>query len=283
MPLSARFIWGQWRLTNLMSLQHKVGLSLLAVATVFGLLSGPAIIDGWKSEDWPSVQGTIDSVRLNDDAGGDTPTWRVLLRYHYSVEGRRYEGTRFTSTGEFYSGDETRARHFEAAHQPGTIVEVFYNPSDPSDSLLSKGLDYRHWFLFGLTVFLFLVGAGVVLRILPVSVKNPQQAETGPKTMTAARKRALSRYVFIVAAIVLIKPIRDLAIGAVGQGPLADAIGVATLVITVAYVLWMFFWWRPKCPKCRIARAKFTRRGGREERLICAACDYDEPTGITPG
>jgi hypothetical protein len=103
------------------------------------------------------------------------------------------------------------------------------------------------------------------------------------RTKPTARKLALSRYVFIVAAIVLVKLIRDVAIGAVGQGPLGTTIDVAATVFIVAYVLWMFFWWRPNCPKCRIARAKFTRQDGHEERLVCAACGYDEPTGITPG
>jgi hypothetical protein len=98
-------------------------------------------------------------------------------------------------------------------------------------------------------------------------------------TMTSARKRALSRYVFIVAAIVIAKAIDDAVFGAVGQGPLGKSIAGLVTAVVVVYVLWMMFWWRPKCPKCGRARARFVRQNHQPERLVCATCGFDEPTG----
>lgn len=57
----------------------------------------------------------------------------------------------------------------------------------------------------------------------------------------------------------------------------ANWIGLASFAVGSTAALWIFFGWRPRCPKCRIKRAKFVRRED-DEYLVCE-CGYNEATG----
>ena len=163
--------------------QSKVGLGVLLAAAILAVAFGPAILRAWMSTRWPSVQGVIDSVRMEESSAGggfgdpSVPDYRVFLRYHYFADGRRYAGTRFSSTGEFYSGDKSIARGFELAYPPGRTVDVFFSPKDPSDALLHPGLDYRHWFLLGIILVVLFLGIGIALGIVRVSIKQKKGSE----------------------------------------------------------------------------------------------------------
>jgi hypothetical protein len=105
------------------------------------------------SSHWPSVEGVIDSSGFG---GGNSPTRRVFLHYHFMVNGVRYEGTRFTPTGE-YHGNEANADAFAAEHSPGQVVRVFYDPHDPSNAVLRPGLDTWQYLVAVGFVVVFLI------------------------------------------------------------------------------------------------------------------------------
>jgi hypothetical protein len=62
-------------------------------------------------------------------------------------------------------------------------------------------------------------------------------------------------------------------------------IALATVIIfgTIAALTWFFWFWRPLCPQCRNARAKFTYSDRRREHLTCPSCGFEEPTGWERG
>ena len=53
---------------------------------------------------------------------------------------------------------------------------------------------------------------------------------------------------------------------------IAIMLGLATFVVCM-------FWWRTRCPECRVGTAKFTYKNDDGEFLTCDSCDYSEKTG----
>lgn len=122
-----------------------LGLAMLVVCMVFAVKQN---LDRSKAETWPTVQGTIASVRLHDtrqrrhDQIGNTQfirtdvTYHVSLSYDYEVEGRRYSGNRLAFDIKGSSLDYVQ--HEMAKYGQGTPVTVHYNPADPADSMVMR-------------------------------------------------------------------------------------------------------------------------------------------------
>src|SRR5437773_12253651 len=88
---------------------------------------------------WPTVPGRILSAELEDGPStrGLIPiaTHRAVIRYAYEVGGKEWVSQRvFFGDEVFRTGDAARDRVRQ--YQPGTRVEVWYDPVDPSRSVL---------------------------------------------------------------------------------------------------------------------------------------------------
>ena len=92
----------------------------------------------------------------------------------------------------------------------------------------------------------------------------------------AAMRRYLYAVVIFFAMIALIE-LDFLAFGK--ESPISVGAALAVILGWIGMTLWMVWFWRPVCPHCRSARAKFICLDRRNERLVCAACGFDEPTG----
>ncbi len=68
------------------------------------------------------------------------------IRYNYVVNDHSFEGTRFRYN-EGSSSDSAWARKAVAAHSVGSSTQVFYNPQNPQEALLSPGVDGSDLFL----------------------------------------------------------------------------------------------------------------------------------------
>ena len=122
-------------LTAFFALFVSIGLAMLGFA-------GRA---WWKStqvEQWPSVEGELLQRSLDESSDSDGSTWKVNVRYAYTVAGRRHEGDRVAFG---YVGSSGRASH-EAIYDKlmrGDRVRVRYNPADPAEAALAHGLRQR--------------------------------------------------------------------------------------------------------------------------------------------
>jgi hypothetical protein len=162
-----------------MSPRSRASLIVFLFAGILAFGFGPAVLRGWMSGHWPSAQGVIDSSRLEEMMhSGGHPDWRVYLGYHFLVDDVRYEGTRFTSTGEFY-GDEVNARAVVAENRPGQVVQIFYDPRDPSNAVLRPGLDSRQYFVFFSFLVVFAIGIGIVFGFF----RAQSAPEQGPRPL----------------------------------------------------------------------------------------------------
>lgn len=115
---------------------------------IFGLSFAYSGYNGYRHSQqgtkWPTVEGQILESRVEQTGGryrrrggryrGEfTP----IVRYSYQVNGGVYEGSKLTSTDS--SGSKVTMERKLMEYGVGTKVPVYYNPADPSDSLLEPG------------------------------------------------------------------------------------------------------------------------------------------------
>jgi hypothetical protein len=91
-------------------------------------------------------------------------SYGVDFAYHYEVNGQSFEAGRFRYDKFFWTSEW--AHNLVAAHPVGSQVQIFYNPQNPADAVLSAGMDANDkYLLLILTLFnLMAVFFGVVSR-----------------------------------------------------------------------------------------------------------------------
>jgi hypothetical protein len=81
---------------------------------------------------WPSTQGLIVESQVD---GTDTEDQRPRVRYQYSVAGQQMEGWRVSYSA--YGTSRRAMEEFIALYVRGSAVTVYYDPDQPSRSVLS--------------------------------------------------------------------------------------------------------------------------------------------------
>ncbi len=116
-----------------------VGVGLAMVGTIV-----PALWRGISSRRWACTQGQIRGTAAPEGEPVHVPPDRILawattpvLRYEYSVNGRRYVATQVNATG---FASNRAARRAAARYPEGQAVAVWYEPRDPSRAVLEPGV-----------------------------------------------------------------------------------------------------------------------------------------------
>jgi hypothetical protein len=138
-----------------------IGLGLLGFAV-------RSLSKSQQVEAWPKTWGTLMARELVESSDSEGTTYRVQVRYRYTVAGRDYESDRIAFG---YAGSSAHATHV-AIHEKllrGDTVQVRYNPADPAEAALVYGLHQSTvfllifggvWTIFTLGLFsLFLISA----------------------------------------------------------------------------------------------------------------------------
>ena len=121
-----------------------------------------------RSKRWPSVKGRVSSAQFQEALPSGvfirTARGRAVITYHYELNGQERSGSRvFVGDDGFGSAYEAqrRTRHY----YPGVSIDVYYNPQDPSRTVLETGpMAADLWkFLFSI----LLVCGGVSVLIWP--------------------------------------------------------------------------------------------------------------------
>jgi uncharacterized protein DUF3592 len=135
------------------------------IVTAAGLLNmglqWPLLREAVRSARWPMVKGRVTASEFQEGPLEGryirTTTGRAAVTYQYELNGRELTGDRiFVGDEEFGSAYQAqkRTRHY----YPGVAVDVFYDPADPSLTVLETGLTWSHSWKFFLGAFLFGVG-----------------------------------------------------------------------------------------------------------------------------
>jgi len=110
--------------------------------------------DALASAHWAATEGTISSSQLETHVssgrrGSTSITYGAEALYSYNLDGNAYWGNR-VSFGEYSSSSVSHANKILAAYTAGKTTKVFYDPADPSKSVLEPGFN---WAILMLPVF----------------------------------------------------------------------------------------------------------------------------------
>jgi hypothetical protein len=128
-----------------------------------------SIVRQVRAEKFPSTVGQVVSSQVTRHRGSKGGTsYGVKIRYQYVVDDRAFQAGRYRY-GQVSSSNRSWAKATVARFPPGSQTRVFYNPANPSDALLSPGIDGSDlFFLLILTPFngvMFVIWSGVFLWI----------------------------------------------------------------------------------------------------------------------
>ncbi len=123
------------------------------------------------SESFPHVEGVVSSSEVTTTRGSKGHIfYHPYITYRYSVDGADYRGYRYRYDG--HPNDEGSANAIVEAHPRGSAIEVYYNPQNPAEALLSVTVDagdVDHLFLF----------TPVILLILWAFIRARRQMDSG--------------------------------------------------------------------------------------------------------
>lgn len=146
-----------------------VGLIFAVVGLVFAGMGVYFAQEALASEDWPTTTARITAHDIEIDTDDDGTSYTPRIRYSYTVAEQRYTGTRFGVVNESFgrmSGAQAKLDEYPIESQH----TVYYNPDNPSASVLEPGMTFGTWFfpifggLFALIGFA-LFGVGVLSMI----------------------------------------------------------------------------------------------------------------------
>ena len=159
-----------------------------------------------RALDYPETTGTILSSEVTHHRGskGGT-TYGVAIHYRYEVGGGVREGDRYRYSGFTATSDSTWAYDAVRQNPAGASVKVYFNPANPDDAVLARGITGGDIF-----IFLFLTPFNMVmvgLWAMPVSAlarKICRPVAGGVKWWTDGRSTRvrLPRYSPCIAGLV---------------------------------------------------------------------------------
>jgi hypothetical protein len=95
-----------------------------------------------RSGSWPSVEGTVVSSRVKLGTSGTgnsrSTTYEADVLFRYQVDGAAYEND-VLRIGQVSTGWKSGAQEDVRRHPPGPGI-VYYDPAEPSNSVLEPGL-----------------------------------------------------------------------------------------------------------------------------------------------
>ena len=124
-----------------------MGSCFILVGVATGVFFCYRIFQSLLSRQWPSVTGQLLSSELREvvyrgrDAGGgpdEASAWVVDFSYRYSLRGTDYTGTRVTFS-DGINKTMRALRKLQASYAGKSDILVYYNPSNPAQSVLVPG------------------------------------------------------------------------------------------------------------------------------------------------
>jgi len=125
----------------------------------------------YRSEAFPGAKGEVLSGTVTQWTGSKGSVhYHPSFLYQYEVDGRTYNGRRYRYDGHPSFYNEVEAKQIVAEHPKGSEIDVYYNPDNPADTVLSRGLDTQD---LGV-VFLF---SSITYLLLSILIKVSKQID----------------------------------------------------------------------------------------------------------
>jgi hypothetical protein len=115
-----------------------------------------------KAANWSSTMGTVTFSTVERRSSGDGYSYYPVVNYSYQVMGQMLQGNKIVP-GLAVGG--SGANKVVARYPAGAQVMVYYDPNNPSDAVLERGMPgYIKWLWVTLILTdLFLCGLGAFL------------------------------------------------------------------------------------------------------------------------
>jgi hypothetical protein len=147
-----------------MKLQFLFAAIFLGLFIAFGIgFMAHALRSAWKSTraaSWPTTPAKVTHAEVRQSNSSDEPTYRVEVKYTYSVNNVDYHGSRVAFG---YNSSSESGSQYELCNRikNAKAIDVRYDPANPASSCLSFGLhqSIQFAFLFAtawLTIFICL-------------------------------------------------------------------------------------------------------------------------------
>ncbi len=101
---------------------------------------------------WPQTDGTVVGSTSDYRVPRDGATYyTVTISYKYNIEGKEYENSRWGMRSGLSAATKEETQQLLNKYRPGTSIEVFYDPANPSHSVLLPGasMEYVVFMVFG--------------------------------------------------------------------------------------------------------------------------------------
>jgi hypothetical protein len=139
----------------------------MCLGLIFLALGGYEFWQGSKTKNWPAAPGRIIESEIESGSSTSRPYGRasrrdtdysVRIRYSYAVAGQKLEGQRLQYGNESHD-KRSSAKQQQSLYPAGKEVQVFYDPTNPKDSVLVKGSGIS-WLAVGLGFMALVLGSG---------------------------------------------------------------------------------------------------------------------------
>jgi hypothetical protein len=99
-------------------------------------------------QNWPSTEGKVSYIKSLQNKiwtreRGTIEFYQIDIRYSYEISDCKHVGHRISYSENEYEQDESEEKLAEYA--VGTHIPVYYNPSDPVESVLEPGSEINPW------------------------------------------------------------------------------------------------------------------------------------------
>lgn len=123
-----------------------IGSICFSALLVDGILLGLIFFTRRKvaqASNWPSTMGMVTSSMVERRSSSDGYSYYPVVNYSYQVMGQPFQGSRIVP-GPVVGG--SGAQKVVARYPAGAQVMVYYDPDNPSDSVLERGMPrYIKW------------------------------------------------------------------------------------------------------------------------------------------
>jgi len=121
-----------------------------------------------ESKSWPTVEGEITTAEVLDKRkpGERHSTYKARIEYQYSVEGVAHSGDRVSFAGDVSSSNRGAASELTARYREGSKVAIYYDPEDPSDSVLEPGMTAMVYLFPAIGGLFLVIGVGILIFLL---------------------------------------------------------------------------------------------------------------------
>jgi hypothetical protein len=143
---------------------HIFPWGFIVAGTGYSFDNLTAIIRASQSHRWPTVEATvIRSEVAEEEIGESSASMRVQrMEYAYVVEGKKYKGTRVTSSDSAL-GSKEEASTFLKTFRYSAKVTVHYCPTEPQTALLKPGIRGRLIFNFVFALLTLIMGLAMLI------------------------------------------------------------------------------------------------------------------------